>query len=85
VTHIHHARNSVIAHSADALIAVGGEYGTLSEIALGLKLGKPVIGIKTAYAVPGMTAAEDAADAVRQAEGQVRKSYRVFRNPCPSV
>ncbi|MCL5063337.1 MAG: TIGR00725 family protein, partial [Nitrospiraceae bacterium] len=40
-------RNVIIIRSADALIAVGGEYGTLSEIALGLKTGKPVIGINT--------------------------------------
>lgn len=41
------ARNAVIARSADALIAVGGEYGTLSEVALALKMGKPVAGLKT--------------------------------------
>lgn len=41
------ARNAVIARSADALIAVGGEYGTLSEIAFSLKIGKPVFGIGT--------------------------------------
>ena len=29
------------------MIAVGGEYGTLSEIALALKMGKPVVGLKT--------------------------------------
>ncbi|HOB86254.1 MAG TPA: TIGR00725 family protein [Bacillota bacterium] len=40
-------RNAVLARAADALIAVGGEYGTLSEIALGLKMGKPVIGLHT--------------------------------------
>jgi len=42
-TGLGHARNAVIAVSADAMIAVGGEHGTLSEIALGLKLGKPVV------------------------------------------
>jgi uncharacterized protein (TIGR00725 family) len=78
VTHIHHARNSVIAHSADALIAVGGEYGTLSEIALGLKLGKPVIGIGTAIEVPGMKIAKSADDAIRQVEGQIKRPFRVF-------
>lgn len=41
------ARNAVIAATADALIAVGGEYGTLSEIALGLKMGKPVVGLSS--------------------------------------
>jgi len=41
------ARNAVIAKTADAVIAVGGEYGTLSEIALALKMDKPVIGLKS--------------------------------------
>lgn len=39
------ARNFVVVHAADAAIAVGGEYGTLSEIAIALKSGKPVIGL----------------------------------------
>jgi uncharacterized protein (TIGR00725 family) len=38
-------RNLVIVHTADALIAVGGGYGTLSEVALALRAGKPVIGV----------------------------------------
>lgn len=80
VTHMHHARNSVIAHSADALIAVGGEYGTLSEIGLGLKLGRPVIGLKTVWTIPGMLTAENAEEAVRLAERQAGKSYRPFRS-----
>jgi uncharacterized protein (TIGR00725 family) len=42
-TNMGHARNVIIAHTADALIAVEGEYGTLSETAIGLKLGKPVL------------------------------------------
>ena len=37
----------IVARSADAVIAVGGEFGTLSEIALALKMGKPVIGLGT--------------------------------------
>lgn len=37
------ARNTLIAASGSALIAVGGEWGTLSEMALALKLGRPVI------------------------------------------
>jgi len=41
------ARNVIVARSADAAIAVGGEFGTLSEIALALKMSKPVIGIGT--------------------------------------
>ena len=47
VTGLSHARNVIIARSSDVLIAVAGEYGTLSEIAIALKLGKPVIGISS--------------------------------------
>lgn len=56
-------RNVIIARSADALITVGGEYGTLSEIAFGLRMGKPVIGIKT-WDIKGIIKAENAEDAV---------------------
>jgi uncharacterized protein (TIGR00725 family) len=42
-----HSRNVVLVQSADAVIAVGGKYGTLSEIAIALKLKKPVFGYKT--------------------------------------
>jgi uncharacterized protein (TIGR00725 family) len=41
------ARNAIVARAADAVIAVGGEFGTLSEIALALKMGKPVVGLGT--------------------------------------
>lgn len=41
------ARNAIVARSADAVIAVGGEFGTLSEIALALKMDIPVIGLGT--------------------------------------
>lgn len=41
------ARNAIITRAADALIAIGGSYGTLSEIGLALKMGKRVIGLKT--------------------------------------
>jgi uncharacterized protein (TIGR00725 family) len=56
------ARNALVVRAADAAIAVGGGYGTLSEIALALKAGKPVVGIGTwdirgVVAVPGAEAA----------------------------
>ena len=56
-------RNVIIARTADAVIAVGGEYGTLSEIAFSLQLGKPVVGIRT-WDIKGVITAVDAADAV---------------------
>ena len=47
VTGLDHARNILVVRSSQAVIAVCGEYGTLSEIAIALKIGKPVIGIHT--------------------------------------
>jgi uncharacterized protein (TIGR00725 family) len=40
-------RNVLVARSADAVVAVGGEFGTLSEVALALKMGKRVVGLGT--------------------------------------
>jgi uncharacterized protein (TIGR00725 family) len=40
-------RNGLIVRTADAVIAIGGAYGTLSEIALALKIGRPVVGLGT--------------------------------------
>jgi len=41
------ARNALVVRAADAVVAVGGAYGTLSEIALALKGGTPVVGLGT--------------------------------------
>lgn len=41
------ARNALVVRAADAVIAIGGEWGTLSEIALAAKMGKPVVGLET--------------------------------------
>ena len=41
------ARNALVVRAADAMVAVGGAYGTLSEIALALKGGTPVVGLRT--------------------------------------
>jgi uncharacterized protein (TIGR00725 family) len=47
VTGLGEARNVAVAKSAQAVIAIGGSYGTLSEIAYALKSGIPVIGLNT--------------------------------------
>jgi uncharacterized protein (TIGR00725 family) len=60
------ARNALVVRAADALIAVGGAYGTLSEIALALKAGKPVIGLGT-WEIDGVERVEGAEAAVRMA------------------
>jgi uncharacterized protein (TIGR00725 family) len=41
------ARNALVVQSGDVVIAISGGHGTLSEIGLALKTGKPVVGIKT--------------------------------------
>lgn len=56
-------RNVIIARTADALIAIGGEYGTLSEIAFGLQMKKPVIGLRT-WDIKGVIPAQNAEEAV---------------------
>lgn len=47
VTGMDQARNVILVRSCDAVIAIGGRYGTLSEIALALKFGTPVVGLRT--------------------------------------
>jgi uncharacterized protein (TIGR00725 family) len=46
-TGLSHARNAILARTADGVVALGGGLGTLSEIALALRNGRPTIGIKT--------------------------------------
>jgi uncharacterized protein (TIGR00725 family) len=53
------ARNAVLARSADGVVAIGGGLGTLSEIALALRDGRPTIGIQTwRFDRPGRTEPE---------------------------
>ena len=66
-TNMGHARNVIIAHTAQALIAVEGEYGTISEMAVALKLGKPVIALPGAPQLPGIRTATTPEEAVHQA------------------
>ena len=63
-TNLGHARNILIAHGADALIAVDGSHGTISEAAVALKLGKPVIGLALMWSMPGLTLADSPTAAV---------------------
>jgi uncharacterized protein (TIGR00725 family) len=67
------ARNAIVVRTADAVIAVHGEFGTLSEIALALKMGKPVVGLgtwelaKDGESVAAIVPASDAKEAVATA------------------
>lgn len=74
-TGIGQARNLAVVASADAVIALGGEWGTLSEIAFARRLKRPVITLDSwqlsgrglMAEAPGITAASDPADAVARA------------------
>jgi uncharacterized protein (TIGR00725 family) len=63
-TGLDHARNAVLARSSDALIAISGGYGTLSEIAFALKMGKPIVGIRSWTSLPDLKNVQDADQAV---------------------
>lgn len=65
VTDMGHARNVVLVRSADAVIAVSGGYGTLSEIAIARKIGVPCIGLHTWELDPGVVRTEGPDQAVR--------------------
>ncbi len=73
VTGLGYARNVIVVKSCRAVIAVGGSYGTLSEIGHALQNGIPVIGLNTwslfrnGQMDGGIIPANDAADAVRKA------------------
>jgi uncharacterized protein (TIGR00725 family) len=74
-----HARNLAVVASADAVIAVAGEWGTLSEIAFARRLGRPVVtvgswdvrGAGAMEEAPGIETADDPAGAVEAALRQL--------------
>lgn len=68
-------RNLLVVRAADAVVAVAGEFGTLSEIALALRAGTPVVGLRTwelacdGRPVDAVVVAASAADAAEKAVG----------------
>jgi len=64
VTGIGHARNLAVAASGDAVIAIGGSYGTIAEMALALRLGRRVVALEGAPGVDGAERAATPAEAV---------------------
>jgi uncharacterized protein (TIGR00725 family) len=62
-------RNGLIVRAAEGLVAIGGEYGTLSEVALALKSGKRVVGLRFPWSVDGVEETSSPADAVRALMG----------------
>ena len=59
-------RNGLVIRAVDAVIAVGGAYGTLSEIALALRTGVPVIGLET-WEIEGIERVGSPGEAVQRA------------------
>ena len=59
-------RNGLVVRAADGLVAVGGGHGTLSEVALALKLGRPVVGLGTweVHGVEHVSTPEEAIDRI---------------------
>ncbi len=60
------ARNALVVRSADVVVAVGGGYGTLSEIGLALKIGKRVVGLGT-WEIDGVLVVDGPEAAVAEA------------------
>lgn len=69
VTGMGHGRNIIVVRSSDALIAIGGSFGTLSEIAFALTLEIPVIGINTWDVSTEIKQADNPREAVEMAVG----------------
>ena len=72
VTGIGHARNLAVVGSGDAVIAVGGRYGTLAEIGFALVLGRPVVVLEPGLQAEGTKRAQTPAEAVELALAAVR-------------
>ena len=74
VTGLSHARNVLVVRSSQAIIAVEGGYGTLSEIGIALKLRKPVVGLRTWDVRKKIVTVETPEDAVKKAISLIKKT-----------
>ena len=79
VTDLGHARNAVVVRSSHAVIALAGEYGTLSEVALGLKMGIPVVGLQAWTDLEGVIPATAPEEAVTQALERAKRMHATPR------
>ncbi|HEX2105557.1 MAG TPA: TIGR00725 family protein [Solirubrobacteraceae bacterium] len=62
-------RNGLVVRAADALVAIGGGHGTLSEVALALRIGRPVVGLGTweVHGVEQVSTPAEALDRIKRA------------------
>jgi uncharacterized protein (TIGR00725 family) len=75
VTGIGHGRNLAVVASGDAVIAVGGRYGTLAEIGFALTLGRAVVVLEPGWQVDGTQRAETPEEAVEFALAAARDTF----------
>jgi uncharacterized protein (TIGR00725 family) len=68
------ARNLAVVCSGDVVVAVGGEYGTLSEIGLALKIGRPVVALESWDLGGHVVVVASPEEAVEKAFGAVRSA-----------
>jgi uncharacterized protein (TIGR00725 family) len=71
VTGIGHARNLAVAASGDAVIAVGGSWGTLAEIGFAMRLGRPTVILEPGWEIEGVPRAASPLEAVEAVLGRV--------------
>jgi uncharacterized protein (TIGR00725 family) len=76
-------RNTLVVRAADAVIAIEGEFGTLSEIAFALKTGVPVVGLRT-WELAKHETPVNAFRTVESPEGAVREALRLAASEGPT-
>jgi len=70
------ARNVLVVRASEGLIAIDGAYGTLSEIALGLQLGRPIVGLDTWSLDAPILRATGPAEAVEMVFSEIERARR---------
>ena len=81
-TGIGYARNAIITRAAEAVIAIAGSFGTLSEIAYSLDFGTPVVGLRTwkvereGHPAAPIVYTDDPQEAVKEALALAREAGR---------
>lgn len=67
------ARNVLVVRASDVILAIAGGYGTLSEIGFALKVGKPVVGLKTWPGITGIDYVDTPQEAIDRATALVQQ------------
>lgn len=67
------ARNVLVVRASDVIVAIAGGYGTLSEIGFALKVGKPVVGLKTWPGITGIDYVDTPQEAIDRATALVQQ------------